>query len=326
MSELENLYATNNGSFDSQESTKITLKTELDLEANHLNTSDTNSFLDQSINTETQILTKIETSNDHIFQNGVNYQKVYLEDLNEDMSFNTSLEDSMLKQFKFQILYSELKNMVDNSVHDPNSTKPYRYLTGNFIKVFEKHVENYEKMKIPIQKRNNVVYEESSRNNTVYLRINGDCKLCPKENKVRYVFIVRKKPDGSEKFVDVEAKSRGIHYHTDCSETFTRKKRISAMKQDIVQASPSNEKVIILAKKRKSEDGDRLNLSLDQSVNFNFLVNPNDRVFYQTIANQVSNKLMIKLDQINLKVNQISDRLYDLEKKLETYEVNDLQI
>ncbi|RNA30764.1 hypothetical protein BpHYR1_048682 [Brachionus plicatilis] len=296
MSELENLYAPNNGSFDSQESTKITLKTELDLDANHLNTSDTNSFLDQSINTESQILTKIETSNDHIFQNGVNYQKVYLEDLNEDMSFNTSLEDSMLKQFKFQILYNELKNMVDNSVHDPNSTKPYRYLTGNFIKVFEKHVENYEKMKIPIQKRNNVVYEESSRNNTVYLRINGDCKLCPKENKVRYVFIVRKKPDGSEKFVDVEAKSRGIHYHTDCSETFTRKKRISAMKQDIVQASPSNE---------KSEDGDRLNLSLDQSVNFNFLVNPNDRVFYQTIANQV---------------NQISDRLYDLEKKLETYE------
>lgn len=43
------------------------------------------------------------------------------------------------------------------------------------------------------------------------------------------------------------------------------------------------------------------------------------------IVNQISNKIMIKLDQINLKVNQISDRLYDLERKLDSVEVAEIQ-
>ena len=35
------------------------------------------------------------------------------------------------------------------------------------------------------------------------------------------------------------------------------------------------------------------------------------------IANQIASKIMIKLDQINLKVNQISDRLFELERKID---------
>lgn len=50
-----------------------------------------------------------------------------------------------------------------------------------------------------------------------------------------------------------------------------------------------------------------------------------DKNVINQIANQISSKIMIKLDQINLKVNQISDRLYDLERKLDSVEVAEIQ-
>lgn len=117
--------------------------------------------------------------------NGPSLQKVVLEDIKLEDYYNETMEESLCKQFKFQITHNELKMMIENSVLETNTAKPYRYLTGNFIRVFERHVEVFEKQRIPIQKRNNVVYEESLRNNTVYMRVNGDCKLCPKANRVR---------------------------------------------------------------------------------------------------------------------------------------------
>ena len=49
-------------------------------------------------------------------------------------------------------------------------------------------------------------------------------------------------------------------------------------------------------------------------------LNINERQLASQIANQISSKIMIKLDQINLKVNQISDRLYELERKFDSFE------
>lgn len=120
---------------------------------------------------------------------GPGLQKIVLEDIKLEDYYNETMEESLCKQFKFQITNNELKMMIENSVLETNTAKPYRYLTGNFIRVFERHVELFEKQKIPIQKRNNVVYEESLRNNTVYMRVNGDCKLCPKANRVRYIIL-----------------------------------------------------------------------------------------------------------------------------------------
>lgn len=119
--------------------------------------------------------------------NGPSLQKIVLEDIKLEDYYNETMEESLCKQFKFQITHNELKTMIENSVLETNTAKPYRYLTGSFIRVFERHVEVFEKQRIPIQKRNNVVYEESLRNNTVYMRVNGDCKLCPKANRVRSV-------------------------------------------------------------------------------------------------------------------------------------------
>lgn len=136
--------------------------------------------------TQPQVITEANS----IQLNGTNgpgpgLQKIVLEDIKLEDYYNETMEESLCKQFKFQITNSELKTMIENSVLETNTAKPYRYLTGNFIRVFERHVEVFEKQRIPIQKRNNVVYEESLRNNTVYMRVNGDCKLCPKANRVR---------------------------------------------------------------------------------------------------------------------------------------------
>jgi hypothetical protein len=49
-----------------------------------------------------------------------------------------------------------------------------------------------------------------------------------------------------------------------------------------------------------------------------------DKNALNQIVNQISGKIMIKLDQINLKLNQISDRLFDLERKFETIEVAEI--
>lgn len=267
---------------------------------------------------------------------GPNLQKVVLEDIQMDDEYmNEIAEDSTFKQFKFQILNSELKQMIENSILDTtNVSKPFRYLTGNFIKVFEKHVEIFEKIKVPIQKRNNIVYEESLRNNTVYLRINGDCKLCPKMNRVKYVFMVRNKPDDNDKFVEVEGKRRGIHNHTGFhnGENMTPKAKRLSLQPYLTQ----DNKISLMAKKRKyfeEEFGLCSNkLSPNNMENVTGLtataisINPTDRNLIAQITNQITSKIMIKLDQINLKVNQISDRLYDLERKLETVEVADIQL
>lgn len=55
------------------------------------------------------------------------------------------------------------------------------------------------------------------------------------------------------------------------------------------------------------------------------VISLSDKNVINQIVNQVSSKIMIKLDQINLKVNQISDRLYDLERKLDSVEVAEIQ-
>ncbi|RNA10563.1 hypothetical protein BpHYR1_026476 [Brachionus plicatilis] len=267
---------------------------------------------------------------------GPNLQKVVLEDIQMDDDYmNDITEDSTFKQFKFQILNSELKQMIENSILDTsNVNKPFRYLTGNFIRVFEKHVELFEKIKVPIQKRNNIVYEESLRNNTVYLRINGDCKLCPKMNRVKYVFMIRSKPDDGDKFVEVEGKRRGIHNHSGFhnGENMTPKVKRSSLQSYLAH----DNKISIMAKKRKFfEDeyglcSNKLTVSGLENVTglagAAVSLSPTDRNLITQITNQITSKIMIKLDQINLKVNQISDRLYDLERKLETVEVADIQL
>ncbi|CAF0912081.1 unnamed protein product [Brachionus calyciflorus] len=293
--------------------------------------------------TQTTLDTSISPSTSHTQTNtqtlisGPNLQKVVLEDIQLDEEYmNEITEDSTFKQFKFQILNSELKQMIENSILDTsNVNKPFRYLTGNFIKVFEKHVEMFEKIKVPIQKRNNIVYEESLRNNTVYLRINGDCKLCPKMNRVKYVFMIRSKPDDNDKFVEVEGKRRGIHNHSGFQngENITPKaKRLS-----LQPYFSHDNKMSVMAKKRKYfEEEFGLGIQKFTPTNIENLttipatsiqsINPTDRNLIAQITNQITSKIMIKLDQINLKVNQISDRLYDLERKLETVEVADIQL
>lgn len=67
------------------------------------------------------------------------------------------------------------------------------------------------------------------------------------------------------------------------------------------------------------------NVQAAQFVASSAALNLLDKNVINQIANQISSKIMIKLDQINLKVNQISDRLYDLERKLDSVEVAEIQ-
>ena len=275
-------------------------------------------------------------------------QKIVLEDISAEEYYKEHTEETTCKVFRFQIANDELKTMIENSILDTTTAKPYRYLTGNFIRVFEKHVEAFEKIKVPIQKRNNIVYEESARNNTVYLRINGDCKLCPKLNRVKYVFTVKAKPADTDKYVEVETKCRGVHNHnynssmngggnSSANSTPTKNSRlslptISSQTNGNGNSASNNERVVLLTKKRKYEDDYSIlhntsssnNPSASSPSSNGNRLNANDKNALNQIVNQISSKIMIKLDQINLKLNQISDRLFDLERKFETIEVAEI--
>ena len=283
---------------------------------------------------------------------GPKLQRVVLEDISAEEYYKGHTEETTCKVFRFQITNDELKNMIENSILDTSTAKPYRYLTGNFIRVFEKHVEAFEKIKVPIQKRNNIVYEESARNNTVYMRINGDCKLCPKSNRVKYVFTVKQKPADTDKYVEVETKCRGVHNHSSmtngnhntsinsphATNNISSHKNSRLSLPTTLHSNNNNnnntngERVVVLAKKRKHEDHD--GSSSYQYQNSSMMgggggsppgrLNAQDKNALNQIVNQISGKIMLKLDQINLKLNQISDRLFDLERKFETIEVAEI--
>jgi hypothetical protein len=338
-----------------------------------------------SSNSSGELPRVITEENSRSIELGPNLQKVVLEDIKLDEYYNDSLEESMCKQFKFHITNYELKSMIDNSVLETSTAKPYRYLTGNFIKIFERHVELFEKQRIPIQKRNNIVYEESLRNNTVYLRVNGDCKLCPKTSRVKYVFTIKNKPEADEKLVEVEGKIRGCHQHSlgaDFGSVGTTPQSITVVSpvnnnnnnnrpkpQKIslgsLNGTPLNnsgnsssslldnsqQQLVYVAKKRKINNSDFISSATFDTNNVlnitasNYassstlsppanssrnqqqqqLLNLTDKNVINQIVNQITGKIMIKLDQINLKVNQISDRLYDLERKLDSVEVAEIQ-
>ena len=328
--------------------------------------------------------------------NGPTLQKVVLEDIGDECFYETT-EETKYRIYKFQIPNEDVKVMIENSVLDVSAHRPYRYLTGDFMRVFERYAEVHEKLKICIQKRNNIVYEESARNNTVYMRINGDCKLCPKSDRVKYVFTIKSKPRDEDKVVDVEVKCKGVHSHTSnishladrSGSTGPRTSSKRAKQVGILsQASSSRlarscsnnlnnnnnnngERLVILAKKKKIED-DFLDLSamatssfstnyLTSSQNNNSNNNNNlnsnnnssnsntnsnninnssgvgsssacgspgssliDRGMLSHFVNQLAGKLMLKLDQINMKINQISDRLYNLERKFENIEATEI--
>ena len=355
--------------------------------------------------------------------------------------------ETVLRQYRFKIPIDDFYVMLEDAVVEEKSSKQYRYLTGDFMRIFERHLEQFEKCKVQIQKRNNIVYDVPSRTSTVYIRINGDCKLCPRSNRVKFVFTIRKKPKGNEKYIDVDTKSRGNHVHngvtivtTDItlpstsgnynidsqeeknsmlvttttlkpdfsnlneSSFFNMNESIKSMsdqqmmKQQQFSSSAKNMNITgtnqrkNIPKKRKNanitssqtenqnslsvnEDNEDMNLlntssaslnnfneqlqtmitstpppppplgpplnhhqSFPSSLRFgsssnNTLPFPSitttpslaDRVILSQLANQITSRIMIKLDQINLKVNQISDRLYELERKFENVDLPEFQ-
>lgn len=145
------------------------------------------------------------------------------------------------------------------------------------------------------------------------------------------MFIIKNKPLGDERIVNIDGFSRGMHHtprqvestngmdqktsiqpfeplssSTATADSLTNsnlKQQLKNRKKRIFVAN----KIVLMAKRRK------WNVTTDSTAT-------NEQNALTHIVNQMSAKIMVKLDQINLKVNQINDRLYELEQKLETVE------
>ena len=117
---------------------------------------------------------------------------------------------------KFQITRKDLDEITreDNIEYLPNK-KRYQ-LKGDYVGVFKQFVNIIENEEVSLQKRNSSFYKaDNGEKNKVYLRINADCKNCPKTSEgVHYVFIINNKPNENEKFVDVLVEIKNDHNHT----------------------------------------------------------------------------------------------------------------
>ena len=173
-----------------------------------------------------------------------------------------------------------------------------------------------------------------------------------------YVFTIKKKPTGQEEFIEVSTKCRGTHCHestlhhlpvkieneisnsndTESSSinqvtNYSPKHRPLATSQS--NTSTSNDRNVMaktadrvcLIKQKKKLNGHQNNSSTPGRSNLNSNQRADDdgftvldRALVNQISMQIGTKIMNKLEQINLKVNQISDRMFDLEKKFDNME------
>lgn len=284
-----------------------------------------------------------------------------ISELVDEESVDTTIKQ-MFKWYKIHITVGELNEMLENSVLEQSSGRSYRYLTGSFMRVFEHQVELFEKMRISIQKRNNIVYEDSSssRNHSAYVRINGDCKLCPKSDCVKYVFVVRRRPASNQpadKLIEVDVKCKGVHKHginefemssasssslpySKAKSSCTSKSKAKSSKSSIDKSANNNttDRLVILAKKRKLVDEEDELMSIinspDNSISLLLtggVNSTNGQSSYNETGtpskqsgNQSLRKLMLKLDQVIMKLSQIDERLGNLEKKFDLIEVTEI--
>ena len=64
---------------------------------------------------------------------------------------------------------------------------------------------------------------QPKRESTPFMRINGFCKKCCYETRVKYLIIIQKQIDESKEYVRVKAMVIGNHNHSDISDDIPKK-------------------------------------------------------------------------------------------------------
>ena len=82
----------------------------------------------------------------------------------------------MKQTHRFQIPSKELEEITRDEMVEVDKTK--KFMKGNYLEPFMKFINIVEGEEMKLQKRNNSLYEDNKK---MYLRINCDCKLCPKK-------------------------------------------------------------------------------------------------------------------------------------------------
>ena len=143
----------------------------------------------------------------------------------------------------FQIPSKELEEITRDENLEQVKNKKTMQLKGNYLEPFIKFISIVEGEEMKLQKRNNSIYQDNKK---MFLRINADCKVCPKKDPVHYVIIIKRKPTENEKFVDVklEIKNKHNHNHDKVPQKQYRGEERLKIAEDIFQAGGSNAYVL----------------------------------------------------------------------------------
>ncbi len=143
----------------------------------------------------------------------------------------------MKQTHRFQIPSKELKEITIDEIIEEVKKKKFKQLKGKYLEPFIKFIIIVGGKKMKLQKRNNSLYEENKK---MQLRINADCKECPKKNPVHYVVMILRKPTENEKFAYVVSDIKNKYNHDHVSDKQYRGEERVKTEEDIIKAVGSN--------------------------------------------------------------------------------------
>jgi hypothetical protein len=123
------------------------------------------------------------------------------------------------ENFVLKIKFKDYQKLVESATYKDsivtnNKENRYKYLTGNFIEIFEEQLKEVESNTFEIQPKNYILNEcYYERRNAKFIRVDGFCKLCVGKSDCKYKFIIPHKINNSALYVDVFTTKIGNHNH-----------------------------------------------------------------------------------------------------------------
>ena len=116
---------------------------------------------------------------------------------------------------KFQISKKQFEMILNHGKPTDDRNKMTIKGTEEVMAIFESKVNESETLEFDLKltQKNGFIYLKQQRISTPYIKIDSYCRLCDKNDKTKYNFIIRNKPDDSSKFVGVEWNTFGSHNH-----------------------------------------------------------------------------------------------------------------
>ena len=107
------------------------------------------------------------------------------------------------KCYRFKMTRKDVQFLINHSTPSLRQDHIYNVIKCDFIWFFEKWYSYFENFHTKLQKTSYIINMQPKRESTPFMRINGFCKKCCYETRVKYLIIIQKQIDESKEYVRV---------------------------------------------------------------------------------------------------------------------------